>query len=589
MLFHAVWEKGSGVDIAQILIDLHETLDVEKFKRAWWRIIARHQVLRTSFRWENLDEPQQQVHSKVELSWEEQDWRAFSDVEREKRLADFLAADRRRGFDMEHAPLFRLTLLRYGEADNRLIWTYHHILLDGRSRRLLQREVFAYYEAFLRDEDLTWPQPRPFRDYIDWLQQQDFREHESFWRQSLKGFTAATRLSVDYAPKLSASDRNRAGNEEIKLSTEITSALRSMAKENGLTLATIMQGAWAILLSRYSGEADVVFGVVCSNRRGTIEAADDVIGLCINTLPMRVHVNSETMFLSWLKDIRAQWITMRDHVHTPLVKVQSWSEVPAGQPLFASVLSFQNYQSDAKLGMQGGVWASRQGHIIEQTNYPVSLAVDDGPELRLAILFDRNRIDDDATRRMLGHLRTLLEAIAANPEQKVSKLPLLTSSERHQLLVEWNRTELDYPRDKCVHQLFEAQAQRAPDAVAVVFQDQCLSYAKLNAQSNQLARYLQRHGVKRGSFVASCMERSSDLIVTLLATLKSGGAYVALDTNIPSKRLNSILHDARPAVIIVKSQQEKASIDLTGIGGRRTDCKPADSYLSGSACSIDQQ
>ena len=137
------------------------------------------------------------MHAKVELPWEEQDLRAFTDVEREKRFADFLAADRRRGFDMAHAPLFRLTLLRYGEADNRLIWTYHHILLDGGSRRLLHREVFAYYEAFLRDEDITRPQPRPFRDYIDWLQQQDFREDKSFWRQRLKGFTAPTRLSVD--------------------------------------------------------------------------------------------------------------------------------------------------------------------------------------------------------------------------------------------------------------------------------------------------------------------------------------------------------------------------------------------------------
>ena len=155
-----------------------------------------------------------------------------------------------------------------------------------------------------------------------------------------------------------------------------------MAKENGLTLATIMQGAWAILLSRYSGEADVVFGVVRSNRRGTIEGADDVIGLCINTLPMRVNVNSEIMLLSWLKDVRAQWITMRDHAHTPLVKVQGWSEVPAGHPLFASVVNFQNYHLDAKLRMQGGAWASRRVRIIEQTNYPVSLSVYDGAELQ---------------------------------------------------------------------------------------------------------------------------------------------------------------------------------------------------------------
>ena len=212
MLFHALWEKGSGVDIQQIVIDLHETLDVEKFQRAWSRIISRHPVLRTSFCWEDLDEPQQQVHAKIELTWEEEDLRAFTDAEREKWLADFLAADRRRGFNMARAPLFRLTLLRCGEADNRLIWTYHHIVLDGGSRDLVLREVFAYFEAFLRDEDITRPRPRPYRDYIDWLQQQDFRKDESFWRQMLKGFTAPTRLSVDHAPELSGGDENRAGS-----------------------------------------------------------------------------------------------------------------------------------------------------------------------------------------------------------------------------------------------------------------------------------------------------------------------------------------------------------------------------------------
>jgi len=554
MLFHSLYEKEPGVYIVQV-IDLYDTLDVEKFKRAWSRIITRHPILRTSFCWEDSNEPQQQVHAKVELPWEEEDVRAFTDAEREKWLAEFLATDRRRGFNMAHAPLFRLTLLRYGEADTRLIWTYHHILFDGAARRSLQRELFAYYEGFLRDEDITRLQPRPYRDYVDWLQQQDFRKDESFWRKSLKGFTAPTDLTIDRAPELSGGDANRAGRQEIKLSTEITTALRSMAEENDLTLATIVQGAWAILLSRYSGEADVVFGVVRSNRRATIEGADDVIGLCMNTLPMRLKVNPEITLLSWLKDVRAQWIGLRDHAYTPLVKVQAWSEVPAGRPLFTSLVNFMN-----RTQLQGA-WSTRQVHMIEQTNYPVSLSVYDDTEFFMEFLFDRSRIDDDAAGRMLGHLRTLLEGMATNPEQKVGELPLLTSSEHHRLLEDWNQTEVDYPRDKCVHQLFEAQAERTPHAVAVAFAQSELTYAELNARSNQLAHYLQCHGVRPGSFVACCMERSSDLIVTLLATLKSGGAYVALDTHIPSKRLHSILKQARPAVLVVKSQPEKAAVD----------------------------
>jgi amino acid adenylation domain-containing protein len=559
MLFHALWEKGTGVYIVQILIELHETLDEEKFKRAWSRITSRHPILRTSFCWEGLNEPQQQVHAKVELPWKEEDLRAFTDADGEKWLANFLAADRRQGFDMTHAPLFRLTLLRCGEADYRFVWTYHHIILDGASRRLLQREVFAYYEAFLRDGDITRPQPRPYRDYIDWLQQQDFSQDEPFWRERLNGFAAPTRLSVDHVPEPIGGDVNRAGIRDTKLPTEITSALRSMAEKYGLTFATIIHGAWAILLSRYSGETDVVFGVVRSNRRGTVEGADDVIGLCMNTLPMRLNVNSERMLPSWLRDVSAQWIAIRHHAHTPLVKVQGWSEVPGGHPLFASIV---NFIADAQSRMQGAVGPARRVRMIEQTNYPVSLSVYDGAELRLEIFFDRSRIDDDAAERMLGHLWTMLEGMATEPERKVSELPLLTSPERHQLLVEWNQTEVDYPRDKCVHQLFQVQVQRTPDAVAVVFDDQCITYAQLNAQSNQLARYLQRHGIRRGSLVALHMERSSDLIVTLLAILKSGGAYLVVETDIPSRRLNSILEEARPAAIVAKSQREKVAINL---------------------------
>ena len=314
-----------------------------------------------------------------------------------------------------------------------------------------------------------------------------------------------------------------------------------------------MQGAWAILLSRYSGEADVVFGVVRSTRRGTIEGADDVIGLCINTLPMRVHVSSEMTLVSWLKDIRAQWISIRDHEHTPLVKVQGWSEVPAGHPLFASVVMFQNYHLDTKLRMQGGAWSNRRVRLIQQTNYPVSLSVYDSAELHLTILFDRNRIDDDAAARMLGHVRTLLEEMATKPERKVGELSILTSSERHQLLVEWNQTEVNCPRDKCVHQLFEDQVERTPDAIAVMFEDQCLTYRELNNRSNQIAHHLRTLGVGPEVLVGLCVERSLSMIVALLGILKAGGAYVPLDPAYPKDRICFVLDDAQVRVLLTHS------------------------------------
>ena len=340
MLFHALSDPRAGVDIEQLCCELFEALDVAAFKRAWQRAIARHPVLRTSFRWEDVEEPQQEVHGEVELPWKEQDWRGVTRAEREKRFADFLASDRRRGFDLAQAPLIRLTLLRYDEAENCFVLTFHHAILEGRSFALLFQEVFAFYDAFRRGEDINLPLPRPYRDYIDWLQQQDFSKDEAFWRETLRGFTAPSPLVVDYTPNKTEEHENRSGDESIQLSREFTAALRTVARDNQLTLNTFVQGAWALMLSRYSGESDVLFGVVRAARPPAIEGVQEMIGLFLNTLPLRVRVRPEAELLPWLKEILAQWAAMRNHEHTPLVDVQGWSDVPAGTPLFQSTMRF---------------------------------------------------------------------------------------------------------------------------------------------------------------------------------------------------------------------------------------------------------
>ena len=211
MLFHTLLDPGSGVDIEQLLCELHEALDVAAFQRAWRCVVARHPVLRTNLHWENLSEPQQEVHAQVELPWEEQDWRGIAGSDRDERIAEFLDADRRRGFELTRAPLFRLTLLRYGQTEFHLIWTFHNTMLEGRSFALALREVFAFYEAFRQGKEISLPLPRPYRDYIDWLQQQDFSKDEAFWREMLKGFTTPTPLVVDHAPNIHQNSRARKG------------------------------------------------------------------------------------------------------------------------------------------------------------------------------------------------------------------------------------------------------------------------------------------------------------------------------------------------------------------------------------------
>ena len=277
-----------------------------------------------------------------------------------------------------------------------------------------------------------------------------------------------------------------------------------------------------------------------------------MIGLLINTLPMRVRVNPEAALIPWLKELRSQWVAMREHEHTPLEKVLSWSDVPPGRPLFETILVFENIELNSLLHSQGGSWSTRHFRLIQQTNYAATLAVYGGAQIVLKIGFDRSRLDEATVDRMLGHLRTLLEAMAERPMSQLGDLPILTPRERDQLLVEWNQTKAEYPDELCVHELFEAQVERTPDAIAAEFEGRHLTYRELNHRSNQLAHYLRKMGVGPEVLVGICVERSLEMIVSLFGVLKAGGAYVPIDPTYPPARVRFMLSDANANVLLTQ-------------------------------------
>ena len=554
MLFHSLYAPQSGMYVQQLICGLHEDLQVAAFERAWKRVVARHAVLRTRFRLDGGTEPCQQVQRKISLPWEYHDWRGASPGQQENRLEAYLAADRRRGFVLTEAPLMRLALFRVAEADYQFVWTSHHVLLDGRSRLVLLKELFALYETFYRGRDLQLQPPRPYRDYIEWLRQQDLSAAESFWRRRLSGFSAPTPLGVDRARDTLPDEEVGYGKQTVQFSETLTSALRSLAHDHHLTPNTLLQGAWAFLLSCYSGEEEVVFGVTRAWHRSALEGAESMIGLFINTLPMRVRVSPEGLLLPWLKELRAQWKALRNFEHAPLVTVQAWSDIPSGEPLFASLLVFENYLLDSALRAQGGSWENRDFRLLGSTNYPLTVTGYLAPELLLEIGYERGRFNDATITRMLGHLQMLLQAMVADPEQRLSDLSLLTNQERQQLLVEWNDTAADYPQGQCIHQLFEAQVEQTPEAVAVVFAHEQVTYRELNRRANQLAHHLRALGVGPEVLVGLCVERSLEMVVGLLGILKAGGAYVPLDPTYPQERLAFMLKDTDVPVLLTQGR-----------------------------------
>ncbi|HEX5707133.1 MAG TPA: amino acid adenylation domain-containing protein, partial [Pyrinomonadaceae bacterium] len=405
--------------------------------------------------------------------------------------------------------------------------------------------------ALVRGEQPELERARPYRDFVGWLGRQDISKAEAYWREYLSGFSAPTPFGVDRARRGAA--RETASHDErlALLPESATRALRQFARQHQLTLNTLIQGAWAILLSRYSRETDVVFGATVAGRPADLTGIGEMVGLFINTLPVRARVEPETPLLGWLKNLQEQQAEAREFEYTPLVEVQRWSEVAAGAGLFESIVVFENYPVDEMLREQPDGVKVSDVRSLERTSYPLTLGVvPSEDELSLHAAFDGQRFDGATVERMLGHLRMLLEGFVINPAQRISQLSLLTEVERHHLTVEWNDTRVDFPHDRCLHELFEAQAAETPRATALAFEDRRLSYEELNARANQLAHHLRQLKVGPEVRVGVLLERSPESVTALLGVLKAGGVYVPLDPSHPRDRLAFIADDVQLAVLV---------------------------------------
>ena len=553
MLFHSQLAPESGVYFNQWLCLLTGSLDRVAWQRAWQAVVERHQPLRTLFVWEGQAKPLQVVRGRAAMPCQELDWRGLSPDEQTVKLEALLQADRRRGFDLGQAPLMRLTLVWIGEGRYQLVWSYHHLVMDGWSAFLVLKEMAAAYEAISHGSEYRLESARPYRTYIHWLQAQDLSKAAGFWRAALKGFSAPTPLRGSGVDGGRADQDYEVAEQVGRPCSSLLSALRSFGGRHDLTLSTLAHAAWALLLSRYSGEEDVLFGSTVSGRPAELPGVESMVGLFINTLPVRARFSPQDLVVAWLKDFQSQLLALRRYEYSPLVEVQGWSEVRRGQPLFESLVDFVNYPVDASVWERRGALEISDMRYRERTNYPLVLAVGQRKELGIKILYDARRFDAAAIARMLGHFNTLLEGLVANPERRLSELPLLTEAERHQLLVEWNRTEAAYPKDRCLHQLVEEQVERTPEAIAVSFEDQQLTYRQLNERANQLARHLQGLGVGPDTLAAICVERSLEMVVGLLGILKAGGAYVPLDPTYPEERLAFMLEDSGVGVLLTQA------------------------------------
>ena len=532
------------------------TLDVEALHQALDAIVARHEALRTTFVAVDGD-PVQILAEPQSVALAVSDLGAWPEVEREAEMHRQLTREAQRPFNLACDMMLRATLFRLGVTEHVLLLVMHHIASDGWSTGVLMRELETFYTAFVTGKPVDLPAlPIQYADYAiwqrHWLQEEVLATQLAYWRHQLEGASPILELPTDQPRP--AIQTYRGARQSWVISPTITEGLKTLSRREGVTLFMMLLAAWQLLLHRYTGQEDISVGSPIAGR--TRAETEPLIGFFVNTLVLRTDLSGNPTFLELLQRVREVALGAYAHQDLPFEKLveELQPERHLGHsPLFQVMFAFQNVPRSALelSGLTLSPWEVESG----TAKFDMALFIEEAEEgLRGQVEYNTDLFDDDTICRMRRHLQTLLESIVANPEQRLADLPFLTAGERQQMLVAWNATQAEYPQEGYIHELVEAQVERTPEAVAVLFEHRQLTYRELNARANQLAHYLQKQGVGPEVRVGVCMERSLEMVVGLLGVLKAGGTYVPLDAAYPQERLAFMLEDTQAPVLLTQKE-----------------------------------
>jgi len=525
--------------------------NVPLFQEAWRRIMERHPIFRATL---DVSQTEWCVRGLLPLPFHEEDWQEIDLLLIDRKLDLWLSEDRCVGF--EGSVLFRLKLFRLGPQDFTFVWTSHHALLDGRSRLIVLEELFGIYESLFQRQEVQLPEALPFWQH-HW--EQDLKgcsKPTEFWQNYFRGFEPMSSMRLSFKVGSSFGPENSHGVLRLACSFESTVKLEVFCTTNGITLNTLLQGAWAILLSRYLGRDDVLFGATraCRGRK----TADTRVGLLINTLPVRVRIPESMPTLDWLRDLRSQWIRLREYELTPLQEIHFMSGCPPEVPLFESILVLEKYELNSYLRKKGGMWSNRSFQVRGLTHYPLVMACYLSEGLGMELTYSRELFEEGLISRLGEHFLRILESLVEVPNLR--DLNMLSPEEEHRLLVEWNQTSTDYPSSSSISQEFEERVKEMPDAIALEAGSHQLSYGQLNARANQLACELLKSIPTGHTVIGLLMERSMEAVIGFLAILKAGCTCVPLDPGWPGERLLQSISEAGIGSLLVHgATSEKVS------------------------------
>ncbi len=547
LLFHALYDPDSPIYTIRYSYTIEGDIDVEAFKKSIDHIMKSHPVFRTIFRWEGVNEPVQIVlnHRKPELAIH--DFRSLDSSEQDGVINNFFEEDRKKRFDLSRDLPVRLNLLLLQDKRFCLVFSLHHIIMDGWSLPHVFKDLMITYMAVKSGSPLPSIKRPLYRNYIAWLKKQDKSVSGSYWKELFEDFDTPVAVPADYRPNDRSS--HHGGRISVNLPEEMTKGLSELARKNRVTLNTLIQAAWGILLNRYSMQDDIVFGVTLSGRPMDLPGADEMIGLFINTLPVRIKLSDNDSLQDIIQALQSQSLKIQEYGYSFLPDVKACSALPNKTNLFETLVIFENYPIDA------GEFEHSPIRIVDvdvedMTHFDLTLVITPGQELALSIGYASDLFEDSSVQRMINHLTKILESFVESPGLSLSDIEFIGKEERERVINSFNDTALAYPKEKTIIDLFESKVDEHPERDALVFGKDAVTYGELNIRANQLSRYLSEFGIGANTLTAILTQSPVDTVVSILGILKSGGAYLPIDPEFPEERINYILEDSNAPVVI---------------------------------------
>ncbi len=548
LLFHSSLDKSAYV--TQLMSTIEAGVQLNVFRESWQNILNRHAVLRTVFKLSTSGEMQQVVLNNIDLPWREIQIESLNQENQNIQIENDRKVDKSLGFEIEQGPLLRITVWSLGKGRYQVLLSIHHALIDGWSMPLIFGELMQFYQAGIKKNKPILESIPTFKGYIKWQREQNFDEAIEFWKEELLGIESPTTISE--SPRKS---QNQLNIYKETLDEEVTAEIKLLAKNNQLTVNVILQAAWAYLLSSYSNLKTVVYGTTVSGRPANLKGVEKMVGLFINTVPVRVNIELDQSIIKWLQHLQERQVERNEYAYLPLIEIFQLSGSGKKDHLIENLFVFENYPLGQKsLDAEDEYLFKTSGHTsFEETDNNLSVKASMDTKIHIDFAGQNSCFSEQSLKQLAVHFKNILSEIIRNPADKVSQLTLLSSEERIYQQYLLNDTKADIENDLNLHHCFEQMVEEYPENIAVVFENKSLTYSELNQRANKLCRYLLSHvNMQKGDLIGLCIDRSVDMIVCIIAILKSDGAYLPLDPNYPKERLLHIIKDSCVDVVLTQ-------------------------------------